>query len=81
MAAKKQKQEKRVTVVVPRPDNITGDTETVVGVNGKLYQIQYNKPVEVPLSVAQVIQNNADMAVKITDLENTVKGAKAIAEF
>ena len=62
-----KKTEERVTVIIPKPNDIIGDTETVVGVNGKMYQIQYDTPVEVPRNVAEVIQSSADLHAEIRE--------------
>lgn len=72
---------KKVLVVVTRPDNVTGDTETAVCVNGKIYQIQYNKPVEVPKAVADVLKNNEEMSAKVKVLEAASNGKTPFAEF
>ena len=62
-----KKAEERVMVIIPKPDDIIGDTETVVGVNGKMHQIQYDRPVEVPRNVAEVIQSSADLRAEIIE--------------
>ena len=49
-----------VMVIIPKPMNIIGDTETIVSVNGKMYQIQYDKPVSVPRNVAAIINQSMD---------------------
>lgn len=59
----------KVTVIIPRPDDVTGDTETVVGVNGKMYQIKYDVPVEVPRNVAEVIQSSQQLRAQIREAE------------
>lgn len=86
MAAKKTntKSDDKVLVIIPKPHNVVGDTETVVGVNGKMYQIQYDKPVEVPKNVAEIINQSSSLQAKI--LEETEKavmkpGKGAIAEL
>lgn len=85
MAVKQKKQEEdKVTVIIPRPYNVVGDTETVVGVNGKMYQIQYDMPVTVPRNVAEVVQQSKDMQMKIMELteQNKLKPGKgALAEL
>lgn len=55
------------TVIIPKPNNVVGDTETVVGINGKMYQIQYDKPVSVPLNVAEVIEQSNYLKAEISD--------------
>lgn len=62
-----KKAEERVTVIIPKPNDVINDTETVVGVNGKMYQIQYDKPVEVPRNVAEVIQSSAELREEIRE--------------
>lgn len=58
----------KVLVIVPRPHNVTGDTETVVSVNGKMYQIMYDQPVEVPRNVAEIIEQSRDLQAKIMEV-------------
>ena len=74
----------KVTVIIPKPYNIVGDTETMVGINGKMYQIEYDKPVEVPRNVAEVIEQSKEMQAKIlemTEASKMVPGKRAIAEL
>lgn len=59
-----------VMVIIPKPMNIIGDTETTVSVNGKMYQIQYDKPVMVPRNVAEVVKQSMDLQAKIAEIEN-----------
>ena len=82
--AVKQKSEDKVMVVVPKPYNVVGDTETVVGINGKMYQIQYDKPVEVPRNVAEVIEQSKELQAKIMELTEAgvmKPGKAALAEL
>ena len=85
--AKKNKEaetEKRVTVIIPKPDNVVGDTETVVGVNGRMYQIQYDRPVEVPANVAEVISHSRELQAQISaETEGAIMrpGKAALAEL
>lgn len=82
--AVKQKQEDKVMVIVPKPYNVVGDTETVVGINGKMYQIQYDKPVEVPRNVAEVIEQSKELQAKIIELTEAgvmKPGKAALAEL
>lgn len=86
MANKKEEIKKtdRVTVIIPKPHNVIGDTETVVGVNGKMYQIQYDKPVEVPRNVAEVIKQSQALQAEIRELEDEMimkPGKPALAEL
>ena len=79
-----QKSEDKVMVVVPKPYNVVGDTETVVGINGKMYQIQYDKPVEVPRNVAEVIEQSKELQAKIIELTEAgvmKPGKAALAEL
>lgn len=55
--APKKREMGKVLVIVPKPMNVIGDTETVVSVNGEMYQIMYDRPIEVPANVAEVIEN------------------------
>lgn len=77
--ANKTENEGYVTVIIPKPYNVVGDTETVVGINGKMYQIQYDKPVSVPVSVAEVIEQSKELQVKILELteKSMMKPGKA----
>lgn len=84
MANKKDtvKEEEKLTIIIPKPMNVTGDTETIVSVNGVMYQIQYDKPVTVPANVAAVISSSMKLQEKIQhETENAVlrnsKGALA----
>ena len=90
MATKTTKKEenkaetKYVTVIIPKPNGIIGDTETTVSVNGKMYQIEYDKPVSVPQNVAEVIECSKNLQVKI--LEETKNamfepGKKSLADL
>ncbi len=63
----KEKKQEYVTVIIPKPYNVVGDTETVVGINGTMYQIQYDKPVSVPKNVAEVIEQSKDLQAKILE--------------
>ncbi len=60
--------EDSVTVIIPKPYNVVGDTETVVGINGRMYQIQYDKPVTVPRAAAEVIEQSKALQAKIMEL-------------
>lgn len=89
MATKKKTTEEKenqkyVTVIIPKPNGVIGDTETTVSVNGEMYQIVYDVPVSVPQNVAEVINSSKNLQAKI--LEETrnamlVSGKKAIAEL
>lgn len=87
MAAKTHantKQEERETVIIPRPKNVTGDEETVVAVNGKIYQIKYDEPVSVPKNVAEVIRTSRALQAKIDAMVGGAllrPGKQAIAEL
>lgn len=74
----------RVLIVIPKPDDITGDTETVVGVNGRMYQIAYDVPVEVPRNVAEVVASSQKLRAEIRELEGSSvlrPGKPALAEL
>ena len=84
MTKKNDSAEERVVVIIPKPDYVTGDTESVVGVNGKMYQIQYDVPVEVPRNVADVIKQSQDLQAEIREItENSIlrPGKPALAEL
>lgn len=73
-----------VAVIIPKPYNIVGDTETVAAVNGHMYQIQYDKPVMVPRNVAEVIAQSKELQARIMELaeQGVMKpGKKAFAEL
>lgn len=81
---KKAETTDRVTVIIPKPHNVVGDTETVVGVNGKMYQIQYDKAIEVPRNVAEVIMQSQSLQAQIRELESDLimkPGKPALAEL
>ena len=78
------KKEDKVLVIIPKPHNMVGDTETVVGVNGVMYQIQYDHPVEVPRSVAAVIAQSQKLQAQIRELTDKAvmkPGKAALAEL
>ena len=89
MPVQKQKTEKkkeveRVLIVVPKPRNIVGDTETVVSVNGEMYQIMYDRPIEVPENVAEVIENSRRLQEEIaiiTEREILKAGKPSFADM
>lgn len=60
-------EEEKVTIIIPKPNNVVGDTETMVGINGKMYQIQYDKPVSVPKNVAEVVMQSKELQAKIAE--------------
>ena len=55
----KAPKEKKVKIRLPRLRKDQGDE--IVGVNGKLYQIKVGVTVEVPESVAEVLQHHAEV--------------------
>ena len=74
----------KVLVIIPKPRNVVGDTETVVSVNGEMYQIMYDRPVEVPRNVAEIIAQSRDLEAKIAYItEGAVlkPGKSAMAEL
>lgn len=80
----KNKEQKMVTVIIPKPNGIIGDTETTVSVNGQMYQIMYDHPVTVPENVAEVIQSSKDLQVKILEETNKavmVAGKESLADL
>lgn len=73
-----------VLVIIPKPHNIVGDTETTVSVNGKIYQIMYDVPVEVPRNVAEIIEQSRDLQAQIAEITESCimkPGKQAIAEL
>ena len=80
----KKKEVERVLIVVPKPRNIVGDTETVVSVNGEMYQIMYDRPIEVPENVAEVIENSRRLQEEIaiiTEREILKAGKPSFADM
>lgn len=76
--------DEKVLIIIPKPRNIVGDTETVVSVNGEMYQIMYDRPVEVPYNVAEIISQSRELEMKIADItEGAVlkPGKAALAEL
>ena len=83
-ANKNNKPADRVLVIIPKPDDVIGDTETVVGVNGMMYQIEYDMPVEVPKNVADVIASSQNLRAEIRELTETDRlypGKEALASL
>ena len=86
MATKKivKNENEKVMIIIPKPRNVVGDTETVVSVNGEMYQIMYDRPVEVPRNIAEIIAQSKNMEMKIAELtENSIlkPGKSAMAEL
>ena len=80
----KKATQKMVTVIIPKPNGIIGDTETTVSVNGVMYQIMYDKPVTVPENVAEVINNSNQLQAKILEETNAAllrPGKESLAEL
>lgn len=81
---KKDKAQEKVQIVVPKPTNVVGDTETVVSVNGEMYQIMYDRPIIVPKNVAEVIENSRrlrDEIDAITQEALLVPGKNPLADL
>ncbi len=57
----------KITIIIPKPRNVVGDTETVVSINGEMYQIMYDRPVTVPRNVAEVIEESRNLEMKIAE--------------
>ena len=86
MATKKtiKTENEKVLIIIPKPRNVVGDTETVVSVNGEMYQIMYDRPVEVPYNVAEIISQSKELEMKIADITEASilkPGKAAIAEL
>ena len=76
--------DEKVLIIIPKPRNVVGDTETVVSVNGEMYQIMYDRPVEVPRNVAEIIAQSRELEMKIAQItEGAVlkPGKAALAEL
>lgn len=81
---KKTNTDAKVLIIIPKPRNTVGDTETVVSINGEMYQIMYDRPVSVPRNVAEVIAQSRELEMKIADItaSNILKpGKAALAEL
>lgn len=79
-----KKENDKVTVIIPKPSNVVGDTETIVSVNGKMYQIMYDQPVQVPRNVAEIIEQSRELEMKIAELTEASMlkpGKPALAEL
>lgn len=75
---------KTITIIIPKPYNVVGDTETIVSVNGMMYQIMYDRPVAVPENVAAVIRQSLSLQAKISEaVEKNIlyPGKAAFAEL
>ena len=73
---KAPKDEAGEAVTIPR-FLFTADTESThheVCVNGKIYQVKYDEPVEVPKGVADVIKNAIEQKKKVKALINSLNG-------
>mgnify|MGYP007053718799 FL=1 len=86
MATKKTHKttDEKVLIIIPKPRNVVGDTETVVSVNGEMYQIMYDRSVEVPRNVAEIIAQSRELEMKIAQItEGAVlkPGKAALAEL
>ena len=86
MADKKVKKisDEKVMIIIPKQRNVVGDTETIVSVNGEMYQIMYDRPVEVPYNVAEIISQSKELEMKIADITEASilkPGKAAIAEL
>lgn len=86
MATKKtiKTDNEKVLIIIPKPRNVVGDTETVVSVNGEMYQIMYDRPVEVPRNVSEIIAQSRELEMKIAELTEGAMlkpGKAALAEL
>lgn len=76
-------EEERVTVVMPRylfTSDPYAEHHDVVD-NGKIYQVKYDEPVQVPVSVANIIKDAIAQKKKVKALVDSLNGkAKEIAE-
>ena len=80
----KKASDDKVLVIIPKPRNVVGDTETVVSINGEMYQIMYDSPVLVPKNVAEVISQSRELEAKIREITEAAvmtPGKQAIAEL
>ncbi|MBQ6262124.1 MAG: hypothetical protein IJK58_01255 [Clostridia bacterium] len=67
MAAEKKREEKKVTIRLPRSKEDQGDL--FVSVNERTYLIKRGVPVTVPESVAEVIATSERLADEASDFE------------
>lgn len=66
--SKKKTTDDKVLIIIPKPRNVVGDTETVVAVNGEMFQVMYDRPVEVPKNIAEIIKESKSLEVKIAKM-------------
>lgn len=74
-AAEKQKKAGWKSVYIRKPAEERNVKARVVGVNGKMYTVPYDKEVEVPPEVAEVLEMS-NLAQKIADEEYEQVGSK-----
>lgn len=82
--AKAKKKTEMVTIMIPHPKESVGDAETTVSVNGKIYQIQYDKQITVPKNVADIIYQSMkqrDKIQKAVEAATYKSGKASIAEL
>ena len=63
--------EEKVTIKLPRTKD--GPKEVMVRVNGDKYLIKCGVPVEVPASVAEVLEHAEEMAMEAMEYEDSVR--------
>lgn len=73
MAEKKNDMEK---VFIRRPMDEKNVKAKIVGLNGKMYAVPYDKEVEVPVAVAEIIRASMRAADKADELIESINDSK-----
>ena len=73
MAEKKNEMEK---VFIRRPMDEKNVKAKIVGLNGKMYAVPYDKEVEVPVAVAEIIRASMRAADKADELIESINDSK-----
>ena len=73
MAEKKNEMEK---VFIRRPMDEKNVKAKIVGLNGKMYAVPYDKEVEVPVAVAEILRASMRAADKADELIESINESK-----
>lgn len=73
MAEKKNEMEK---VFIRRPMDEKNVKAKIVGLNGKMYAVPYDKEVEVPVAVAEILRASMRAADKADELIESINDSK-----
>ena len=81
-AAKKQTAEERTPemkkIYIRRPAGMLSDKGKIVGLNGKMYSVPYDKEVEVPEGVYEILKNSERAQERAYELERELAGGGEI---